>query len=141
MNLLTEIKNDATGAALLADWLGEGGETVDQATAEARAAVCLQCPMHRPGKWWEIVFKDPMAHWIRTRLAIKHRLGLRLSVEDKMGMCSVCGCALRLKAWTPTKFIAAHTSPEKLSEYPKTGCWIRSEIERKTPCQTGAQAN
>ena len=133
MNLLAEIKNDATGAALLVDWLGEGGEAVEQASAEARAAVCLQCPEHRPGKWWEVHFKDPIAHWIRNRLRLKNRLGVRLSCEERLFMCGKCGCNLALKCWVPISYIDAHTSKEKLAEYPAAGCWIRSEIERKTP--------
>lgn len=125
----TEIQNDIVGAAILRDWLGDGGEVVPQRDAEARAHLCLQCPEHRPAKWWEIFFKDPVARAIRRNLELKRRMNLSLSADESLGMCKACGCCMRLKAWVPIAHVAAHTTDEKLAEYPKTGCWIRSEIE------------
>jgi hypothetical protein len=127
--MISEIQKDVVGMAILRDWLGDGGQPVEKSHAEARSRLCLQCPEHRPAKWWEIFFKDPVARSIRRTLEIKRKADLRLTIEESLGMCRVCGCCMRLKCWTPAAYIAEHTSEEKLAEYPKTGCWIRTEIE------------
>ena len=129
MNLLQEFKNDAAGLAILKDWLGDGGEAVSLAEAEARSAVCLQCPEHQPGKWWATHFKSPIAQAIKRQLAVKNITGMVLSSDGKLFMCRACGCALALKCWCPIEHIAAHTSPETLTHFPNF-CWIRTEIER-----------
>lgn len=127
--MIAELDNDIIGAAILRDWIGGGGEPVSKELADKRAHQCLQCPMHRPAKFWEVAFKDPIARAIRRQLEMKRKMDLRLSCEEQIAMCATCGCCMRLKCWTPIKHIAEHTTDDKLSEYPKTGCWIRSEIE------------
>lgn len=129
MSLFAELKKDATGAAILKDWLGGGGQTVSQVEAEARAAICLHCPEHKGGNWWSTHFRSPIAKAITRQLEIKHKAGLRLSCEWHLFMCARCGCCLRLKAWVPIEHIAAHTDPEQLKLYPEF-CWIRNSIER-----------
>lgn len=129
MSALEVIKQDAVGAAILADWIGDGGVPVSPNMAEARAAMCLNCPHHEPGRWWNIFFRDPIAKAIRRTLEFKNRMNLRLFDEDKFGMCLKCGCSPRLKVWVPIEHIAAHTPPEQVAEFPKDRCWIRSEIE------------
>lgn len=125
--MIAELDNDIIGAAILRDWLGGGGEVVPQDKAEARVKICLKCPHHFPARWWEQAFKNPVARAIRRQLEVKNKIGLKLSCEESLGLCRICGCCLRTKSWTPIRYIGDHTSAEKLSEYPDF-CWIKTEI-------------
>lgn len=128
MNLIEEFKADVVGIALIRDWLGAGGNPVSQPMAEARAAICLNCPKHQPGAWWEAWFKNPVARAIKRTLEYKNRLSLELYNEKALGNCTVCRCCLVLKCWVPTEHVKEHTPPERLAEFPEF-CWIRSELE------------
>lgn len=130
MNLLNEFSNDADGLAIIKDWLVDG-ESVDRPRAEGRSRICLQCPMHRPELWWEKFVKDPIAQTIRKWLEIKNKTALVLSHENELGMCSVCGCCLRLKCWTKLKHILAHTKPETMARYPSE-CWVATESKHES---------
>jgi hypothetical protein len=127
MNLADEIKNGVAGSSILTDWLGEGGTPIDSVSANARADVCLNdCPKHRKFKWWEL-FKEPIALTIRLWLAKKSEMNLELEKEDKLFMCGVCGCCLRLKPWTPISHLSDHTDDETLNKYPGN-CWLPKEL-------------
>lgn len=127
MRLLDELRNDANGAAVLKDWLGEGGHPVEQSLAEKRALKCLACPEHHAGQWWETA-KDAIATTIKELLQIKHNLSLRLRDEDRLGMCKICGCCTRLKPWVPIKHIASHTPDDVRERYPTDTCWVANEL-------------
>jgi len=45
--------------------------------------------------------------------------------EDKLNMCRVCGCCIRLKVWTPLHHIIENT-PDT-GKFPEH-CWIRTEV-------------
>lgn len=109
---------------VLRAWLGEGGTPVDYDTAATRLAVCLHCIENKPGRWWEVHFKQPIALEIRKHLEVKHQLHLNLPNEDQTGMCKVCGCCLRLKFWCPEHVIKEHTDPALKEKFP-TFCWMR----------------
>lgn len=126
MTLLDEIRNDAAGAAILKDWLGDGGAPVAPVVAEARAMVCVNCPENRAPYWWEKA-KNSIADAIRAHLVVKQQSGLRVSHEDEIHMCRVCGCCLRLKVWVPIEHIKEHTTPETLAKLP-SHCWLLKEI-------------
>lgn len=132
MKLLEELRKDATGLALLDDWLGAGGFPVEQSLAERRAATCISgddwkpCPFNRGGKWWEKA-KDAIAAVIRLQLRFKTELTLHVACEDQLQMCQRCGCCLKLKVHVPIEHIRAHTPPETVEQYPDF-CWIRREL-------------
>lgn len=134
MNIFDEFRNDVEAALLLRDWLGEGGDPVSQAQADFRADVCLHgnggegCPLNVEPNWWDRV-KDAIAETIRAELEVKRRLQLHATGEEHLSMCKPCGCCLKLKVWTPTKHIKAHTSSDTLDKMPGF-CWQRIEIER-----------
>ncbi len=117
--------NVARGTAILVEWIGEGGVPVEIPIAEARAAICAECPLNDKGDWtrW---FTQPASDLITQQLAVKHDLKLATSFDDKLQVCSACGCPLKLKVFTPMKHIRAHLSGEskaKLVPY----CWILTE--------------
>ncbi len=127
MSVMDEIKQDVKGLELLNDWLGEGGVPVDRALAERRAFVCELCPENRPGRLWEVI-KHMAAMWIRGEIEIKQKMNLLLPNEEKIGMCSACGCCNSLKSWTPIKHINDHLSETVRGRLPRS-CWVISEIK------------
>ena len=139
MNLLDKLRNDIEGVKLLNDWIGEGGQPVSSMRSEHRAAACVSgnqgqpCPFNVEPGWWERV-KSSIAQTIQAELELKHHLELRQPLDDGLHMCSICGCCLKLKVWTPIQHIQAHTSSEMLDKMPGY-CWQKREIKS---CQTSA---
>lgn len=125
MKVLEEIRNDAAGAAILAEWVGAGGEPVSYGLANSRAMVCEQCPMNRPAKWWETA-KDSIAETIKKMLEVKNQMSLSVHNENKVGMCVACGCSIPLKVWVKMQHILPHTSQEVMDKLPRH-CWIKTE--------------
>lgn len=128
MNILDEIKNTTSGAAVIADWLGEGGVPVPDWQAEARASVCERCPLNREPFWWEKA-KTKVAETVKSHLAVKGKLGFVVFNESRLGICKPCGCVLPLKVWVPIKHIREHTTPEVIQRLPQKNCWLRTELE------------
>lgn len=124
--LITELRQTADGASVLNDWLGDGALPVDAQLANNRANICRNCPFHVEPNWWHRVFKDPVARAIRKHIEVKNKVGLSVLFEEFMAMCSRCGCATRLKVWTPIEHIKAHHKPEH--NYPAE-CWVKKEME------------
>lgn len=131
--IIAELRQTANGAHVLDDWLGAGGMPVPLHQAELRSAACLYgtkmgapCQFNVAPKWWERFFKDPVAIAIRGHLEVKNNIGLRLSKEDDLHICGVCGCCLPLKLFVPIEHIKAHHKPEH--QYPPH-CWVRKEME------------
>jgi len=137
MNVFEEILADANGALLLADWLGDGGAPVEPFKAEFRAQHCLSgdngkpCPHNREPGWWDRHTKDPVAQWMRKQLELKNRMSLRLSGENELGICDVCGCCLKLLVWSPIERIREHTDAKEIEKLPNW-CWKRAELEDRT---------
>lgn len=113
-------------SSVLTDWLGAGGKPVPQDHAEGRAAVCVGCPENRAPKWWEIV-KSAIAETIRLHLSLKHEMNIRVSTEERLGMCKVCGCAIPLKVHVPIEHIAENTGGDVKERFPNH-CWIHNEL-------------
>jgi len=128
MNPLSEIRKDAAGAALLADWLGHGLDVVPMTVARQRAQTCLDnhCQENRAPRWWETL-QNTIALTIRRQLEIKNKLDLRLSTEEHLHMCRKCGCCLKLKVWVPFDHIRSHLHPTLADTFPNY-CWIKKEF-------------
>lgn len=122
MNPITEIIN---AAAVLKDWLGEGGDAVPVEMANRRSETCLHCPNHRGVHWWEHA-KQSLAKSIAEQIVIKNQMGVRLEREQDMGICNACGCVLVLKCHVPLKHILAHTDENTMKAF-DSKCWIRQE--------------
>jgi hypothetical protein len=127
MNILKELEHDASGLAVLQDWLGEGGVPVDKDKAAERAQVCVRCAENTAPLWWEKA-KDMIAWFIRKQLEFKHRMELSTEHDDKLHMCACCGCCARLKVHVPAEHIKAHTTQETMDSFP-AHCWIKKELQ------------
>lgn len=111
--------------SVLTEWLGDGGQVVDNRVAQHRSVICAQCPENRHGKWWETA-KHGVAEVIRTHLEVKNGMNLTLPNEAELNMCHVCGCCIPLKVWVPISYIRECTDAETLAKFPKH-CWISAE--------------
>lgn len=125
--MIEDLKQMAGAAPILLDWLGDGMKPVDFLTALNRSRFCFTCHENKEPNWWHKNVSNPIAQAIIKQLEAKNELDLSVDNESKLNMCRVCGCAIKLKIWTPIEHIAAHTTPEQLEQYPAF-CWIKREI-------------
>lgn len=119
MNLFDHAKKFKEGAKIITEWLGQGAITVDRETAQARADVCLKCPLNVK----EGSFTRAVADAIKRQLEIKSKMNLRVNGEKSLHTCTGCGCANRLKIWLPMRNILPLES-----EMPSfhESCWLRN---------------
>lgn len=108
-------------APVLADWLGDGMEPVEQELADARSSICRRCPLNLEGNWLDRI-TGGIADLIRDQMSAKNSLALHVDGEDALHTCDACGCDLKLKVWVPLKHIKAAGE----ADYHPL-CWIRSE--------------
>jgi NAD-dependent dihydropyrimidine dehydrogenase PreA subunit len=106
----------------LSRWLGGPGQPVDQATADRRAAICLNCPKH------EVVAIEmatkPAATLLRRVMEVKGEMKLKVAREDELHTCGICLCWLPTKVWCGLDFARAVTPDwQKFPEH----CWLRTE--------------
>lgn len=112
----------------LISWLGAGGVPVDRKLADQRAAVCELCPLNGHPHWWDTAVGS-VADTIRQILQLKAHRSISVPNEDKLFMCSACGCCVRLKVHAPLEHIRQglrFADTEKLD--PR--CWILKEINQ-----------
>jgi hypothetical protein len=109
------------GVALLIDWL-PGGQTVAPELSAKRAAVCAECPKNSEkefGSW----FTKPVSERLRRMVEARADLKLATPHDEKLGVCGVCLCPMKLKVHVPMDYILGHTKPQTLAELPPH-CWI-----------------
>ena len=116
------IKRAAQGTAIVLDWLTSGGKPVAQELAEARAKVCVACPMNVPGDW----YTTSPAELIRATLSARSDLKLATPFDEKLQSCNVCRCLLSLKIFCPLEHILKGTKSEVMNEFP-VACWIKNK--------------
>ena len=104
-------------------WFGAGGEPVPTELAQQRANVCATCPMNYKGEWW---WNMATQLAINARSELRRIMNLHVEGEEKLGVCEVCGCRLKLKIHTPYKHIYRQSTSEQLTKYPNH-CWILKE--------------
>jgi hypothetical protein len=120
MNLIERARQYRDGADTIMEWLGSGAVTVDPATAQRRADICLKCPLNVQ----ESAITEVMASAIRMQVELKNNLQLRVKGEKSLKSCSACGCVTRLKIWIPLKDIMP--DPIELEKFDER-CWLRNE--------------
>lgn len=131
------VGNASAAAALLAEWLGEGGMPVSAELSNKRAKVCLHCPQNADPNWLQKL-EAVAAKKIKSMLAWKHQLTPPVEQEGKLLTCQVCDCYLPLKVVVPMKHITRGTSPETMAELRTVltnageKCWVVTESEAKT---------
>ena len=112
----------AAGVRTLLDWLGSGGKPVDALEAENRAAICVTCPLNKPGNILSY-FTAPVAKEISLQLEMKNKLSLSISHDGSLHICTGCDCPLKLKIWTPMEHILKFTT-EETKQRLDPRCWI-----------------
>lgn len=125
------ISSTVSGAAVLADWLGDGLQPVPEEQAQVRSDICTgrlngtACPKNQQSGWrWTMA----VAQNIHAQMAKKTEAGIKVEGEDQLGTCQACGCHLKLKVHVPFRHIHAHTSDEQMSKFPDF-CWIQKELK------------
>jgi hypothetical protein len=116
------------GVRTITDWMDAGADPVEQKLAESRAAICAKCPKNGQGDFttW---FTSPAAGAIKRQVEKLADRKLTTSSSEKLNICEVCLCPLKLKVHTPVSFIKAHMSEAVLSDLKKVeGCWIPAEV-------------
>ena len=109
---------------LRASWLGDGGQPVPQALANARSAICLTCPKNQPNPIREALLRPA----VNQLLPMKAQMQLAVPGEDGLRVCQGCECLLVWKVWVPLPHILATTERAELSQA-NPRCWILSETE------------
>jgi len=118
MNLWDRAKQIKHGIEVISEWLGDGGQVVDQETAQKRANICLKCPLNVP----TVVVVDAVARAIKKHLSVKNELALRVEGEKSLHTCQACGCVLRLLVWEPQSRVKVNMTPEETEKTP-SHCW------------------
>lgn len=104
-------------------WWLEGQAPVAQPLAQARANICMACPMNESATGLDKL-SVAVARRVRAALAKKHTMNLTLEEEDRLGLCAACGCHLQLKPWTPGVVIFKDGRPDYFDDLAPT-CWVR----------------
>lgn len=107
----------------LTNWLGDGGTPVPHELAEKRAAICVSCPLNVAPDWLEKNLKEPIAQAIIKTLEIKNAMKIETSHDDKLAICSACGCVGKLHVHSPLLHILQHTQMQTMARF-EPNCWI-----------------
>lgn len=106
------------------DWWGRGGKPESIEEAQRRANICLQCPNNVQG----FPIKESLVGAVRNALALKNRCKLKVENEEKLHVCSVCGCVLKLLVFTPPAVIIKDSETNQELQYPDF-CWKKKIID------------
>lgn len=120
--ILHHVKNVVAGSETLVDWIKSGAEAVDPTLAEKRAITCATCPKNESGdllRW----FTKPAAAAIKAAVESRKGMNLSTTMDDKLGVCSACGCELHLKVHLPLERIKTGMSAETMAALDER-CWI-----------------
>lgn len=117
------------GAELIVEWLGEGGRVVSQEQANGRAHICASCKFNVGGTNLLDWFTTRASAAIQKEFERRNEMKLKTPDDDKLGICDVCYCPLKLKVHTPPEIIFKHLPEEQLKALPPE-CWIKIEKEK-----------
>lgn len=116
------------GVKTLNDWLDSGEPPVPAAVSEIRASICGKCPRNGKGDF-ESWFTRPASEIIRRQLERISGMQLKTVNDDKLNVCEICLCPLKVKVHTPVKYIREHTPQDVLVELRAVkDCWIPKEL-------------
>jgi hypothetical protein len=105
----------------LIDWLPTG-VTVEAPLSTKRGETCAACPKNSD-KAFASFFTQPVSDRLRKMLEARKDLKLETPSDDKLGVCEVCLCPMKLKVHVPLQDIVTKTKPATLAEFPPN-CWI-----------------
>lgn len=112
----------AGGAKTLVNWIASGAEAVPVELAERRAAICADCPKNDKGDWTRF-FSVPTSNAIRAALEARKGMNLSTSLDDRLNVCTACGCPLKLKIHMPLERILKETDAQTIAAFDPR-CWI-----------------
>jgi hypothetical protein len=119
------LSNTTAGIKLWIDWFGDG-KPVEKARAEARAAICVDCPQNDKASNVLDWFTGIAAREIMAIFSALNDLNLHTSKDPDLKVCKACDCPLRAKVWPPLAIIKKHLSKERFDKLDRA-CWIRHE--------------
>jgi hypothetical protein len=115
----------AAGSRILAEWISSGAEAVVSNVSEARASVCAKCPLNESGDLTSF-FTKPASEAIRRVLSLRSEWKLSTSHDEKLGVCSACGCPIKLMVHVPLEWKLKRMSQETKDALHEE-CWVRHE--------------
>jgi hypothetical protein len=136
-NAAATAKELIRGAKTLLEWdeSGEAPVPIDQ--AEARAAVCVACPLNKAGDFTQW-FTKPAAELIRRRIEKAQERDLKTTRDDALNLCDACKCPLKLKVHVPLAWIQKVLSADQISRLAAgKDCWILKELQTPKPVNKG----
>ncbi len=113
------------GSRVLAEWISSGAEAVASSVSEARASVCAKCPLNESGDLTSF-FTKPASEAIRKVLSLRSDWKLSTSHDEKLGVCSACGCPIKLMVHVPLEWKLKRMSQETKDALHEE-CWVRHE--------------
>lgn len=121
-------KELVSGAKSLTEWIDSGEAPVSRDRAEARAAVCVDCPQNEKGDWtrW---FTVPASELIKRQVEKAQARALSTVHDERLHLCTACHCPLKLKVHVPIDWITkrlTQATVAKLKAAPR--CWIIQEM-------------
>jgi hypothetical protein len=103
-----------TGLSTFMNWFKSGQTTCDQAEAERRARICVNCYLNTH------VQGCTMCH----RLAAEILPDNHTPFDGSLRACAVCKCVLSKKIWFDLSVLKESSSPQHQKMYPSF-CWMK----------------
>jgi len=116
-----------TALSMYHQMFGSDGRVVPVAEAERRAAICLVCPEHDTTGGLQKYFIKEAANELMGLFGMLKDMEVKTSMDDKMGVCQICSCAMRAKVFTESEVIKKNMKPEEIAKLP-SNCWIPPAI-------------
>lgn len=123
-NAVGQIK---TAVSMYADLFGTQGKVVSRDEAEARAAVCVACPLNDASGGLKKYFVTETARELMALFGMLNDMDLKTSLDDKLGVCTACSCPMRAKAWIDGAILKKNIPKEDIAKL-HPDCWIPSAI-------------
>lgn len=120
-------KKLGAGIQILVEWIESREEAVSIEHAEARAAVCADCPQNSTGGLTDF-FTEPVSHAIKKELERRMGMDLKTSRDDVLNVCRACLCPLHLKVHVPLRLIRKRLEKSVINKLP-ANCWILKELK------------
>lgn len=111
------------GRKILQEWLGEGALPVSQDEAQKRADQCFNCPLNRVG----LTATSVAAEVVKRHVESKQSENLIVEGEEKLGVCTGCGCYLPLKVHVPKQYLTLNNETKTAIEQAVPDCWQLKE--------------
>lgn len=106
-------------------WRMNGGELVDQNTANQRAAICVSCHNNSTSSGKVCGVCNKMAHATLDGIRAGIIKSAKTSSHDRLLDCKLCGCDLKIKVWIPNQVLG---KLEEVNAWP-THCWMKKITE------------